>query len=155
MHHCANVFFNPSRSPYKRLFLGTRLGENLQAMSSTKAFPEGLKWIECERGVWGKNVLIRYIPKQDPVQDALEKAKKTTYIKLTLPNTRNELKVTVWESRTPEQFVLHVRSMIHTCKQMGLDTNFAKAKQTVINAEPEAELAKTEYVKICSSKKKE
>eukprot|EP00804_Cyclotella_cryptica_P028156 CCRYP_011020-RA/>CCRYP_011020-RA protein AED:0.45 eAED:0.45 QI:153/1/1/1/0/0/2/0/57 len=24
-------------------------------MSSVKAFPEGLKWIECERGVGGKN----------------------------------------------------------------------------------------------------
>eukprot|EP00804_Cyclotella_cryptica_P000734 CCRYP_001007-RA/>CCRYP_001007-RA protein AED:0.46 eAED:0.46 QI:154/1/0.5/1/0/0/2/0/56 len=55
-------------------------------MSSVKAFPEGLKWIECERGVGGKNSPVRYIPEQDPVQDALKKSKKTTYFKLTLPN---------------------------------------------------------------------
>eukprot|EP00804_Cyclotella_cryptica_P008126 CCRYP_004607-RC/>CCRYP_004607-RC protein AED:0.50 eAED:0.70 QI:0/0/0.33/1/0/0/3/204/214 len=56
-------------------------------MSSVKAFPEGLKWIECERGIGGKNSPVRYIPEQDPLQDALEKTKKTTYFKLTLPNT--------------------------------------------------------------------
>eukprot|EP00804_Cyclotella_cryptica_P013262 CCRYP_007026-RA/>CCRYP_007026-RA protein AED:0.47 eAED:0.47 QI:176/1/0.5/1/0/0/2/0/56 len=56
-------------------------------MSSVKAIPEGLKWVECERGVGGKNSPIRYIPEQDPVQDALAKDKKTTYFKLTLPNT--------------------------------------------------------------------
>ena len=44
-------------------------------MSSAKAFPEGLKWIECEHGIGGKNSPVRYIPKQDPVQDALEKTK--------------------------------------------------------------------------------
>eukprot|EP00804_Cyclotella_cryptica_P006373 CCRYP_014258-RA/>CCRYP_014258-RA protein AED:0.36 eAED:0.36 QI:152/1/0.5/1/0/0/2/0/56 len=56
-------------------------------MSSVKAFPEGLKWIECERGVGGKYSPSRYIPEQDPVQDALKKSKMTTYFKLTLPNT--------------------------------------------------------------------
>ena len=123
-------------------------------MSSAKAFPEGLKWIECERGVGGKNSPIRYIPEQDPVQDALEKSKKTTYVKLTLPNTGNELKVAVWASGTPEQFVLHIRSAIHACKQMGLDAKFAETEQTVINAELEAELAKSEYVKLRNSEKK-
>eukprot|EP00804_Cyclotella_cryptica_P028332 CCRYP_013202-RA/>CCRYP_013202-RA protein AED:0.41 eAED:0.41 QI:0/-1/0/1/-1/1/1/0/85 len=85
-------------------------------MTSVKAFPEGLKWIKCKRGMGGKNSPIRYIPEQDPVQDALEKNKKTTYFKLTLPNTGNKLKVAVWASVTPEQFLLHVRSVIHVCK---------------------------------------
>jgi hypothetical protein len=84
--------------------------------------------VQCERGIGGKNSPVRYIPEQDPVQDALEKNKKTTYVKLTLPNTGNELKVSVWLSVTPEQFVLHIRSAIHACKQMGLDTNFADAQ---------------------------
>eukprot|EP00804_Cyclotella_cryptica_P019640 CCRYP_013978-RA/>CCRYP_013978-RA protein AED:0.50 eAED:0.92 QI:0/0/0/0.5/1/1/2/0/367 len=48
-----------------------------------------------------------HIPEQDPVQDALAKDKKTTYFKLTLPNTGNELKVAVWASGTPEEFLLH------------------------------------------------
>ncbi len=58
-------------------------------MASARAFPEGLKWIECKQGVGGKKSPICYIPEQDPVQDAL-KSKKTTYVKLTLPNTRND-----------------------------------------------------------------
>eukprot|EP00804_Cyclotella_cryptica_P015562 CCRYP_003573-RA/>CCRYP_003573-RA protein AED:0.43 eAED:1.00 QI:0/0/0/1/1/1/2/0/248 len=57
----------------------------------------------------------------------------------------NELKVAVWASGTPEQFLLHVRSAIHACKQMGLDTDFAEAK-AVETARIEAELAKEEYV---------
>jgi hypothetical protein len=40
------------------------------------------------------------------------------------------------------------------CKQMGLDEKFAETEQTVIHAELEAELAKEEYVKLRSSKKK-
>eukprot|EP00804_Cyclotella_cryptica_P006628 CCRYP_008595-RA/>CCRYP_008595-RA protein AED:0.23 eAED:0.29 QI:0/-1/0/1/-1/1/1/0/97 len=92
-------------------------------MSSVKAFPEGLKWIECERGIGGKISPYATFPK-DPVQDALEKTKKTTYFKLTLPNTGNELKVAVWASGTPEQFLLPVSSAIHVCTQMGLDTSF-------------------------------
>ena len=123
-------------------------------MSSVKAFSGGLKWIECERGVGGKNSPTHYIPEQDPVQDALEKVKKTTYIKLTLPNTGNELKVAVWASRTPEWFLLHICSTIHTSKQMGLDTDFTEAEKAVINAELHAELAKMEDVQVRSSEKK-
>jgi hypothetical protein len=70
-------------------------------MSSMKAFPKGLKWIECKRGIRGKNSPVCYIPQQDPVQDALEKNKKTTYFKLTLPIMGNELKVAVWALGTP------------------------------------------------------
>ena len=94
-------------------------------MSSAKSNPEGLKVVECKCGVGGKNALIRYIPEQDPVQDALEKSKKTTYFKLTLPNTGNELKVAIWASGTPEQFLLHVHTAMHVCKQLGLETEEA------------------------------
>ncbi len=61
-------------------------------MSSVKSNPEGLKVVECEHGVGSKNAPIWYIPEQDPVQDVLEKTKKTIYCKLTLPNTGNKLK---------------------------------------------------------------
>ena len=68
-------------------------------MISGKAVPKGLMWIECECGVGGKNSLICYIPEQDPVQDTLEKSKKTTHFKLNfklkLSHTRNELKVAI------------------------------------------------------------
>ena len=96
-------------------------------MSSAKLNPERHKVVECEHGVGGKNTPIRYIPEQDPVQDALEKTKKTTYFKLTLLNTGNELKVAIRASRTPEQFLLHVCTALHICKQLGLQTKEADA----------------------------
>ena len=71
-----DFFLRPPRSPFKKLFLGTRLREVLQAMSFVKSVPEGLKLSECERGVGGKNSPIRYIPESDPIQEALEKKKK-------------------------------------------------------------------------------
>eukprot|EP00804_Cyclotella_cryptica_P001835 CCRYP_018420-RA/>CCRYP_018420-RA protein AED:0.44 eAED:0.44 QI:0/-1/0/1/-1/1/1/0/59 len=59
-------------------------------MSSVKAFPEGLKWIECERGIGGKNSPSLHSRAGSragcPGED-----QKTTYFKLTLPNTGNEL----------------------------------------------------------------
>ena len=87
-------------------------------MSSVKLNPEGFKVVECKCGVGGKNTMIRYIPEQDPVQDALEKTKKSTYFKLTLPNTRNELKVVIWTSGTPEHFLMRVHTAMHVCKQL-------------------------------------
>jgi hypothetical protein len=123
-------------------------------MSNTKTFPDGLKWIECERGVGGKNSPIRYIPEQDPVQDALAKDKKTTYFKLTLPNTGSKLKVAIWSSGTPEQFVLHVRSAIHAITQMGLDTDFKQAERAVESAKLDTEIAKMEYAMVRHSEKK-
>ena len=96
-------------------------------MSSAKSNPEKLKVVECERSVGGKNAPIRYIPEQDPVQDALEKTKKTTYFKLTLPNTGNELKVAICAPGTPEQFLLHVHNAMHVCKQLGLETEESNA----------------------------
>ncbi len=70
-------------------------------MSAAKLISKGLKLVECKHGVGRENSPICYIPKQDPVQDALEKTKRTTYFKQTLPNTRNELKVVIWASMTP------------------------------------------------------
>ena len=93
-------FFRPPRSAYQTLFLGIRLGEILQTMSFVKSVPKGLKLSECEQGIGGKNSPIRYIPEKYPVQEALEKTKKTNYFKLVLPNTNSKLKVALWESRT-------------------------------------------------------
>ena len=123
-------------------------------MASMKAFFEGLKWIECKCGIGRKNSPSRYIPEQDPVQDALAKDKKTTYFKLTLPNTGSELKVAIWSSGTPEQFVLHVRSAIHAITQMGLDTDYAEAERAVEAAKLDAEIAKMEYAMVRNSEKK-
>ena len=71
-------------------------------MSSAKSVSEGLKLSECEWDVGGKNSPIRYTPKKDPIQEALEKTKKTNYFKLILPNMGSKLKVALWASRTPQ-----------------------------------------------------
>ena len=52
----ANEFFStPPKSFFKGLFQGSDLGEALRKMSSVKSNPEGLKVVECERDVGGKN----------------------------------------------------------------------------------------------------
>ena len=111
---CINDFFlQPPRSPFKKLFVGTKLGEELRAMSFAKSVPKGLKWFEGKHGIGGKNSPMRYIPEKHPMQDALEKSKKTTFFKLTLLNMGNELKVAIWVSGTHKQFLLHVQTEIH------------------------------------------
>ena len=112
--------------------------------------PEGLKLSECERGVGGKNSPIRYIPEKDPVQEALERTKKTNYFKLTLPHTGSELKVALWASGTPEQFILHVRAAIHACKQMEHDVKCQDAEEAVETAIMDLDIKKEEYAKVCT-----
>jgi hypothetical protein len=113
-------------------------------MSFTKSVPEGLKLLECERGIGGKNSPIRYIPEKDPVQEALEKNKKTNYFKLTLLNTGSELKVALWASGTPEQFILHIRAAIHAFKQMEHDVKCQDAKEAVETAIMDLDIKKEE-----------
>ena len=100
---------------FRRLFIGLELKEWLCKMSLAKLI-EGLKVLECKYGMGGKNSPIHCITEQDPVQDALDITKNTMYFKLTLPNTGNELKVAIWASGTPEQFLLHIHTAMHVCK---------------------------------------
>ena len=88
------------------------------------------------------------------MQEALEKSKKTKYFKLTLPNMGSELKVTLWASRTPEQFVLHVRSAIHAYKQMEHDVKYLNAKEAVATANLDLDIKKEEYVQVHTSERK-
>ncbi len=60
------------QSSYKALFQGTSLGTALSRMSSEKVALVGLKHQECEHGRGGEKAPIQYVPKQDPVREALE-----------------------------------------------------------------------------------
>jgi hypothetical protein len=62
-----------------------------------------------------------------------------------LPHTGSKFKVALWVSGTPEQFVLHVRSTIHACKQMENDVNLSKVEKAVANANLDLEITKDEY----------
>ena len=73
---------------------------------------------------------------------------------MTLPHTGSKFKVALGVSGTPKQFVLHVKSLIHTCKQMEHDVNFSKAKEAVANATLDLEIREEEYVQVCSTEKK-
>jgi len=126
----------------------------LRTMSFAKSVPEELKLSECELGIGGKNSPIRYIPEKDPVQEAFEKNKNTNYFKLMLPHMGSKLKVAFWASGTPEQFILHVCSAIHACKQMEHEGMFSNAKEAVANAILDLEIKKEEYVQVHSAEKK-
>ena len=62
------------------------------------------------------------------MQEALKKNNKTNYFKLTLPNRGSKLKVALRASGAPEQFILHVHSVIHAFKQMEHDVKFMNDK---------------------------
>ncbi len=113
-------------------------------MSLSKAVQEGLKNVECERGVGGKNSTIRYIPEQDPIQEALETKHQPTSFKLSLPSG-SEMRMVRWASGTPEHFLIHVRGAIHAIKEMELDTKFQEAMKAVESACLEVDLTKMQY----------
>jgi len=85
---------------------------------------------------------------------ALKKNKRTNSFKLTLPHTGSELKVALWVSGTPKQFILHVHSAIHTCKQMEHDVKFSRAEEAVATAMLNLDILKDEYAQVCNSEKK-
>jgi hypothetical protein len=77
----------PPKSFFKPFFLGTKLGQALQVMSTSKAVPEGLKNQECEKGNKKKRPPIPYVPVVDEVQEAVSKGKDFSY-KIKLPTPR-------------------------------------------------------------------
>lgn len=87
------------------------------------------------------------------MHDTLEK-NNNTFFKLTFPNAGNELKVVMWALGISEQFLLHVCTVIHACKQMGLDVNFADAKKAFKTKNLDMDFAKMEYTQLCCPKKK-
>jgi hypothetical protein len=66
----------------------------------------------------------------------------------------SKLKVALWASGTPNEFILHVRSAIHACKQMEHDVKFSTAEEAVTNAILDLEIKKDENAQVCSSERK-
>ena len=76
--HCINDYFlQLPRILFKKLFLGTKLGEELWAMSFAKSVPTGHKLIECKCSVGGKNSSLRYIPRWISWRIPLRKARRS------------------------------------------------------------------------------
>ena len=66
-------------------------------MLLSKAVPEGLKRVECECGIRGKNSPIWHILEQDPIQEALEMKHQPKSFKLSLPSG-SEMRMVRWVS---------------------------------------------------------
>ena len=145
-HPSKHVTFDisPPRSSYKALFQGIDLGEALKRMLLSKAVPKGLKSVECEHGVWGKNSPIRHIPELDPIQEALETKHQPMSFELSLPSG-SEMRMVRWVSKTPEHFLIHVWGVIHAIKEIALDTKFQGAAKVVKSAILEIDLTKMHY----------
>ena len=65
-----------------------------------------------------------------------------------LSNTGSKLKVAIWVSRTPEQFLLHVHTAMHVSKQIGLNTKEANAMMVLKAVSCKLDAAKVEYAKL-------
>jgi hypothetical protein len=95
----------PSKSFFKSFFLGTKLGQDLQVMSTSKAIPEGLKNQECEKGKRKKRPPIPYVPVVDEVREAITKGKDFSY-KIKLPD-KTKFSIPIWDTGTQEAFLIH------------------------------------------------
>jgi hypothetical protein len=67
-----------------------------------------------------------------------------------LPNTGSVMKVTLWASGTPKQFILHVRPAIHAYKQMEHNVKFLNAKEAVAMVNLDLDIKKEEYAQVLS-----
>ena len=98
-------------------------------MSEAKAVPKGLKDQEVERGSVKKRPPVPYVPVVDEVQDAVNKTKgkESTYtIKL---SDKTQFTVNVWDTGTPEAFLIHVQTAVNACKRKGLFSDFRMASE--------------------------
>ena len=110
---------------FRSFFLGTKLGQALQFMSTSKAVPKGLKNQECEKGNRKKCPPIPYVPVVDEVQEAVLKGKDFSY-NIKLPN-KTKFSVPIWDTGTHEAFLIHVQQAKSAWKRKGLFQDYNNA----------------------------
>ena len=82
-------------------------------MTERNGVLNGLKDQECERGNRTKRPPIPYVPVVDEVQEALNANNREARTqKIKLPN-KTEFQAGVWNTGTPEEFLMHVKQAIH------------------------------------------
>ena len=116
----------PPKGNFKALFIGTPIGRRLEEMSKSKSVPDGLRDQECERGSRTKRPPISYVPAVDPVQDAVSGTKKYP-LKIKLPDN-TEFSVPIWNTGTPEAFLIHVQQALGACRRKGFFEDHETAK---------------------------
>ena len=66
-----NFIYEPPKSVFKKLCIGTNFGKALVKMSEHKVIPKGLKNEEVERGKIERPT-IPYVPTEDLIQDLIK-----------------------------------------------------------------------------------
>jgi hypothetical protein len=101
---------SPPKSFFKKLFLGdSQLGYKFQKMTERNGVLQGLKDQECEHGNCTNRPPIPYVPVVDKIQDAVNSNSnepRTQKIKLL---NKTEFQAGVWNTGTPEEFLMHVK----------------------------------------------
>jgi hypothetical protein len=121
---------SPPKSFFKKLFLGdSQLGYKFQKMTERNGVLRGLKDQECERGNRTNRPPIPYVPVVDEIQDAVNaNSNEPRTQKIKLPN-KTEFQAGVWNTGTPEEFLMHVKQAIHACDRMGLFSDYETARE--------------------------
>ncbi len=115
---------------------------------SERAGAKGLKDQECERGKCVRRPPIPYVPVVDEVQDTLA-LKKERYEAFTLSNG-TKFKVRIWDTGTPEEFLIHVKEALNACERLG---HFEEYKQAYLTREKASRNARKQEASIDTMKK--
>ena len=94
---------------------------------------KGLKDQECKCSNWTNRPPIPYVPVVDEIQDAVNANNNEPRTqKIKLPN-KTEFQAGVWNTGTPEEFLMHVKQAIHACDRMGLFSDYETARENVLS----------------------
>ena len=120
----------PPRSKFKQFFLETKaLLIPIMSSGSAKSPAEGLKNLECERGVITTRPPIPYVAEVDPY----EKAKKTE-IKTKLANG-TDYRMVPFCLGTNKDYLCHIIALIRLVEQLGLEKSVEEAHQALKEVE--------------------
>ena len=111
----------------------------LTKMSNAKAVPEGLKDQECEKGSRAKRPPIPYVPVVDPVQEVVN---TTGTMTIKLPD-KTIIQVSIWNTGTPEAFLVHVREALSACKRKGYFEQYDEAIKVLLKSDETIALYRT------------
>ena len=110
------LIHSPPRSSFKKLFIGTDLGEALLiGMSDNKALPKGLRYEEVERGKI-KRPPIPYIPPEDLIQEFVKMKLGSKKFKVTLPDG-TIVYHKVYNIGSNKACIIHVKEVLSLIKQ--------------------------------------
>ena len=121
------IFANkPSKSFFKKLFIGTDLGKDLTTVSKEKWLPKGLQDEDVERGRI-KRPPVPYIPPVDPIKDAAKSKTSTTKFKVTLTDG-TIVYHNMYDNGSNNAFVIHVQEVLNFCITKAYSSHLKRAK---------------------------